>query len=203
MKRLTGWLALPLSALVVLGSAGCSVHQQTGEAAVSASAQTTSATPAVSLFHTSKKDSTSLAENVLWEYFDHVNSHDLDAVFAVLGDDLKGAYADQDRIVFRNFKSAQVVKMYDLTDQMPPTKYVEARYFYVEVKYELNHLYESNDTDGVNYRLALVARESQNSPYHLIDLSHCPQMQEVPADTKDDPNTSINMPQNPSTIVNH
>jgi hypothetical protein len=201
--RFTRCCALLLGSLVVMGGSGCSQHQQVGAAAVTASAQTTTATPAVSLFHTSKQDSASLAENVLWDYFDHVNKHDIDAVFAVLGDDLKGVYDYQDRIVFRNFKSAQVVKVYDMTDQMPKTKYAEAHYFYVEVKYELNHLYNSNDTDGVNYRLALVARVNQNSSYQLIELSHCPQMQEVPADTKDNPDTSINMPPDPNSLVTH
>lgn len=201
MKRFARYGVLLLGAWVVMGGSGCSQGQQTGEKAVTATAKTRSDKPAVSLFHTSKQDSTSLAENLLWDYFTDVNSHDIDRAFAVLGDDLKGMYAYQDRVVFRNFKSAQVVKLYDLTDQMPKTKYAEARYFYVEVKYELNHLYESNDTDGVNNRLALVARVNQNSPYQLIELSHCPQMQEVAADSQDDPDTSINMPPDPNSMV--
>lgn len=199
MKPIRSLLLLPLLAVAV-SAGGCSEPAANQAAAVTVE-KAADAAPETSLFHYAKAESKSLAENMLWDWFDALNRQDLDTVMNGLNSDMRGIYEYQDRISFRNIKSAKVKRIYDMTYQSPKTKYVEARYFYVEVEYETHHLFDSNDTDGENYRLAIVVRETADSPYRLIELSHCPQMKEVDADAKEEPGTSIAPFTNPEILV--
>ena len=201
MKPIRTLLLLPLLAVAV-SAGGCSwqTSEPTAQEAVTVE-KTADAQPAESLFHYSKADSKSLAENLLWDYFDAWNRQDLDTVMNLMNQDMQGVYEWEDRMALKNIKSAKVKRIYDMTSQSPKTKFVEARYFYVEVNYETLHLFDSNDSDGENYRLAIVVRETANSPYKLIELSHCPKMKEVDANAKEEPGTSIAPFTNPSILV--
>jgi hypothetical protein len=180
----------------VLAGAGCS--EQTSQQAVTA-AKSADAPPAVSLFHLTKADSKSPEEDLLWDYFDAVDKHQIDTVWEMLSPDLQGMYSMDDRVVFRNFKSAKVKRIYDMTSQSPKDPmYIDARYFYVEVNYETNHLYDSNDKDGENYFMGVIAREKAGAPYKLYELSHVPKLKEVDKDAQEAPGTTVNPLPNPT-----
>ncbi|KEO84684.1 hypothetical protein [Tumebacillus flagellatus] len=183
MKRMRWWLTVPCL-VAMLGAGGCG-ESADGAKPVSAtsSEQTAAAAPVQTQFHFTKADSTSLAENVLWDYLDALDREDIDKVMDLMSEEMQGVYQLDDRIALRNFKTVQVKRIYDMTDQAPKdTRYVEARYFYVEVNYELYHLLEDNDSDGENYRLCEVAREKQDSPYKIVEYSHVDKLKEVSAD---------------------
>lgn len=193
MKRLQKWMVIP-GLLALLGVVGCGERVDPTMVA--------SAAPMQTQFHFTKADSKSLAENVLWDYFDALNRQDLDTVMDLMNLDMQGVYQMQDRIALRNFKTAHVKRIYDMTAQVPKSaQYVEARYFYVEVDYELNHLLDVNDTDGENYRLGIVARETPRAGYKLVELSHIPKLREVSADTEEQPGESLVPSQNPALMI--
>jgi ketosteroid isomerase-like protein len=179
---------------------GCS--EKTSEEAAAAKEETASTQPVKSQFHYSKAESTSLAENVLWDYFDLINKRDYDGVMAIFDENMRGVYEWEDRKALKNFKSAKVKRIYDMTKQFPEDPSVlEKFYFYVEVEYELNHLFDANDTDGENYRMGVIVREKADSPYVITELSHVPKLVEVDKNAKVDPNRELVPPPNPSQQV--
>jgi ketosteroid isomerase-like protein len=179
---------------------GCS--EKTSEQAASAQVASASEQPVKSQFHHSKADSTSMAENVLWDYFDLINKRDYDGVMAIFDPNMRGVYEWEDRKALKNFKSAKNIRIYDMTSQAPTDpSVVEKRVFYVEVDYELNHLFDANDTDGENYRMGVVVREKQDSPYLITELSHVPKLKEVSKDAKVDPKDRLTPLPNPSQVV--
>lgn len=179
---------------------GCS--EKTSEEAAAAKEETASSQPVKSQFHYSKADSTSLAENVLWDYFDLINKRDYDGVMAIFDETMRGVYEWEDRKALKNFKSAKVKRIYDMTKQAPADpSVVEKRVFYIEVDYELHHLFDANDTDGENYRMGVVIREKQDSPYLITELSHVPKLKEVSKDADVDPRQRLTPSPNPSAAV--
>ncbi|MBL0385931.1 hypothetical protein JJB07_04635 [Tumebacillus sp. ITR2] len=185
MRRMRWWMAVPC-VVAMLGAGGCGESADSAKpVSATSSEQTASAASAapVTQFHFTKADSTSLAENFLWDYLDALDREDIDKVMDMMSDEMQGVYQLDDRIALRNFKSVHVKRIYDMTDQAPKdTRYVEARYFYVEVNYELYHYLEDNDSDGENYRMGVIAREKQDSPYKVVEYSHVPKLKEVSAD---------------------
>ncbi|PWK13454.1 hypothetical protein [Tumebacillus permanentifrigoris] len=203
MKRVRLWMTVPCL-VALLGVSGCGERADSAATVVAQSTTqgTTSSAPAKTLFHFSKADSKSLAENVLWDYLDALDRQDLDKVMDMMNVEMQGVYQMDDRIALRNFKSVKVKRIYDMTAQAPKSdQYVEAHYFYVEVDYTLNHLLEDNDKDGENYRMGVIARETQDSPYKVVEYSHVPKLKEVSADTPDTPGQSVAPPQNPSQMI--
>lgn len=197
MKRQFRFL-IPVLA-VGLFMSGCSEKTSEEAAAPQVAAANAEQQPVKSKFHYSKADSTSLAENVLWDYFDLINKRDYDGVMAIFDETMRGVYEWEDRLALKNFKSAKVKRIYDMTDQAPTDpSVVEKRVFYIEVDYELNHLFEANDTDGENYRMGVVIRADADSPYLITELSHVPKLKEVSKDANVDPRQRLTPTPNPS-----
>lgn len=202
MKRTRWWWAVPCLA-VLLGAGGCGEVARDGKPVMAtAPEQTATAAPFQTQFHFSKADSKSLAENVLWEYLEALDRGDTEEVMNLMSEEMQGVYQMDDRIALRNFKAVHVKRIYDLTEQAPQDpRYVEARYFYVEVNYELRHLLEDNDSDGENYRLAVVARDKQDSPYRIVEYSHVDKMREVSSDYQEQPGEAVNPSPNLNVLL--